>query len=344
MCWCGMGLAMHFYISSPSMTKLTICLPACLAILCNITDLQPVMATESISNSYNTAKVIELDRVQEGTLPVSQGRQCFQVNVPEGKRVSIRGSNDHGTVFFSAYTSRGQVLIGETQVLASFQPYGVVETEENDGSVMVCIDSDTAQRRTAHRYSLQVSLAGSKPTLIASAASLRGLGKPVEKAEKQPAQIYPQPKFRQPESGKQQSSPFVDSPLQLAANSRSFVLNRDGGSPGDAGNNAKTAHEAVPNQMYSGYLNASLNDDRDCYNYPDLPVNSKLQVAVANNSGILGISAYSEAGKILIGQAYMINQQTQLETEATSGNVMVCLDTDGEKTDHQYTFEAQIKQ
>jgi hypothetical protein len=340
------GTSYALYTSSlPSMTKLTICLPACLAILCTVADPHLVGATESINNSYDTAKTIELDRIQEGTLPVNQGRQCFQVNVPEGKRVSIRGSNNYGTVFFSAYTSRGQVLIGETQVLASFQPYGVVETEENDGSVMVCIDSDTAQRRTAHKYSLQVSLLGVKPTLIASSQIVRGLEKQPEKpAPKQPRQIYPQPKSRQIETGKLSSSPYVDSPLQLAANSRSFAVGRDGDSKGDAGNNAKTARLVSTNQMYSGYLNASRNDDRDCYTYPDLPANSKLQVAVANNDGILGISAYSDEGKILIGQTYMINQQSTLETEATSGNVMVCLDTDGEKSDHQYTFEAQIKQ
>jgi hypothetical protein len=320
------------------MTKLTICLPACLAVLCSITDFHPVQAAESIGNSYDTAKVIELNRIQEGTLPISQGRQCFQVNVPDGKRVSIRGSNNYGTVFFSAYTSQGQVLIGETQVLASFQPYGVVETEENDGSVMVCIDSDTTQRTAAHRYSLQVSLLS--PTLVASAGSLRGIGKQIEK---QPIQIYPQPKSRQAEPKKSQKFSPVELPLQLAANSKAFALNRDGGTLGDAGNNPTTARLVALNQRYSGYLNASRQDDRDCYTYADLPTGKKLRVAVANNEGILGISAYSEEGKILIGQTYMINQQTALETEAASGNIMVCLDTDGEKSDHQYTFEAQIK-
>jgi hypothetical protein len=58
----------------------------------------------------------------------------------------------------------------------------------------------------------------------------------------------------------------------------------------------------------------------------------------------LGISAYSANGQILIGQMYMINQPTTLKTEITSGQVMVCVDNDGEKSNHQYTFEARLNQ
>ncbi len=320
-----------------SMAKLSICLSACLAMLCSVIDIQVAQATGKPSNSYETAQVIALDHRQEGTLPIGQGRQCFQVNVPDGQRVSIRGSNNYGTVFFSAYTSRGQVLIGETQVLASFQSSGIVETEENDGTVMACVDSDMADRHTAHRYSLQVSLLGAQPNLVATS-------RPDKQTEQRLAKTYPQPKSRQVKTSKLSAAPDVESPLQLAANSRFFATGRDGGMAGDAGNKAATARLVSVNQRYSGYLNASRGDDRDCYTYPDLPTGSQLRVAVANNEGILGISAYSAAGKILIGQTYMINQETMLETESTSGDVMVCLDTDGEKSDHQYTFEAQIKQ
>jgi hypothetical protein len=305
--------------------------------LCSVIDIQVVQATGKLSNSYETAQVIALDHLQEGTLPVGQGRQCFQVNVPEGQRVSIRGRNDYGTVFFSAYTSRGQVLIGETQVLASFQPSGLVETEENDGTVMACIDSDMADRHTAHRYSLQVSLLAVQPNWAVT-------NRPNQQIEQRSDSIDHQSKSRPVKTGKLPTAPAVESPLQLAANSRFFAVGRDGGVAGDAGNKAATARRVSVNHRYSGYLNASRGDDRDCYTYPDLPTGSQLRVTVANNDGILGISAYSADGKILIGQTYMINQQTTLETESTSGNVMVCLDTDGEKSDHQYTFEAQIKQ
>lgn len=136
--------------------------------------------------------------------------------------------------------------------------------------------------------------------------------------------------------------PAIVSPLQQAAQSQSFVTGQDGGSDGDTGNNFATARPVYLNQMYSGYLNASNTDDRDCYTYKDLPPNSKLQVAVANHQGILGISAYSNNGKILIGQMYMVNQPTILNTEITSGQAMVCLDNDGEKSNHQYTFEARL--
>ncbi len=136
----------------------------------------------------------------------------------------------------------------------------------------------------------------------------------------------------------------IVSQLQQAAQSQSFAIGQDGGSIGDTGNNLATARPVSLNQMYSGYLHASGGDDRDCYTYKDLPPNSKLQVAVANHQGILGISAYSTNGQILIGQMYMVNQPTILQTENTSGQVMVCLDNDGEKSNHQYTFEARLNQ
>ena len=136
----------------------------------------------------------------------------------------------------------------------------------------------------------------------------------------------------------------IVSPLQQAAQSQSFAIGQDGGSNGDTGNNFANARPVSLNQMYSGYLNASNSDDRDCYTYKDLPPNSKLQVAVANHQGILGISAYSANGQILIGQMYMVNQPTTLKTEITSGQVMICLDNDGEKSNHQYTFEARLNQ
>jgi hypothetical protein len=136
----------------------------------------------------------------------------------------------------------------------------------------------------------------------------------------------------------------IVSPLQQAAQSQSFAIGRDGGSDGDTGNNFATARPVSLNQMYSGYLNASRGDDRDCYTYKDLPPNSKLQVAAANHQGILGISAYSANGQILIGQMYMVNQPNTLITEIASGQVMVCLDNDGEKSNHQYTFEARFNQ
>jgi hypothetical protein len=317
------------------MKKLTThcCLWTCLTTLAIAGAPSRTNAAERIGDNFDTAKTIKLDQIYEGTLPISQGRQCLRVDVPGGKRVSIRGNNSYETVFFSAYSNRGSILIGETQVLASFQPSGVVETEENDGTVMVCIDSDTAQRRADHRYSLQVSLLGANPDVVASTS----------KAEADQKTNFPQAKARKVEQEKERTSPFADSPLQLAANSRSFPLGRDGGVTGDAGNNATTARPVALDRMYSGFLNASRTDDRDCYIYPDLPRGSKLQVSVANNDGILGMSAYSQAGKILIGQVYMIDQETRLETEATSGNVMVCMDTDGEKSDHQYTFQASLK-
>jgi hypothetical protein len=96
--------------------------------------------------------------------------------------------------------------------------------------------------------------------------------------------------------------------------------------------------------MYGGYLNARGKDDRDCYVYAGVPNGGKLKVNVANNDGILGISAYSDHGSILIGQTYIINQQGILQTEATNGDVMVCMDTDGEKSDHQYTFNGRVEQ
>ncbi len=136
----------------------------------------------------------------------------------------------------------------------------------------------------------------------------------------------------------------IVSPLQQAAQSQSFVVGQDGGMIGDTGNNLATARSVSLNQMYSGYLHASSDDNRDCYTYKDLPPNSKLQVSVANHQGILGISAYRSDGQILIGQMYMVNQPTTLKTENTSGQVMVCLDNDGEKSNHQYTFEARLTQ
>jgi hypothetical protein len=136
----------------------------------------------------------------------------------------------------------------------------------------------------------------------------------------------------------------IISPLQQAVQSQSFAIGQDGGNEGDTGNDFATARPVSLNQMYSGYLNASSGDDRDCYTYKDLPTNSKLQVTVANHQGILGISAYNANGKILIGQMYMVNQPTILKTEITNGQVMVCLDNDGEKSNHQYTFEARLNQ
>jgi hypothetical protein len=112
-------------------------------------------------NNFDNATTIELNHRYEGSLPVGQGRHCYRLTVSQGQKVAILGSNNYGTVFISAYTGRGQLLIGEAQILSSFQPTATVKTEESDGSVMVCVDSDMAQgqRNQAHRYSLQVALA-----------------------------------------------------------------------------------------------------------------------------------------------------------------------------------------
>jgi hypothetical protein len=155
--------------------------------------------------------------------------------------------------------------------------------------------------------------------------------------------LYPQLKARKSETRESPVSPYVNSSLQLAANSRSFDRAKDAGSSGDTGNNFQTARSVTSEQMYGGYLNAKGKDDRDCYVYSDVPNGSKLKVNVANNDGILGISAYSDHGSILIGQTYIINQQGILQTEATNGDVMVCMDTDGEKSDHQYTFNGRVE-
>jgi hypothetical protein len=294
-------------------------------------------------NNFENAPAIELNRLYEGSLPVGQGRHCYRLAVPEGQKVAIRGSNSYGTVFVSAYTGRGQLLIGETQILSSYQPTAMVKTEASDGSVMVCVDSDVAQsqQNQSHRYSLQVALdnGGSAPVVAQQPVRAPG-SQPLVVAREVRA---PQPKARKIENRDLPRSPYANSPLMLAANSRSFDRRRDGGANGDAGNSFRTAQPVSSGQMYGGFLNAAHRDDRDCYVYSDLPSGSKLQVAVANNDGILGISAYSEEGKILIGQTYIINQEGMLKTEATSGNVMVCMDTDGEKSDHQYSFSGQVR-
>jgi hypothetical protein len=317
-------------------------------------------------NTFDTAKAIDLNRRYEGALPVGQGRHCYRVDVPSGKKVAIQGSNNYGSVFVSAYTGHGNLLIGETQILSSFQKTGKVETEETDGGVMVCVDSDMAQRQQEHRYSLQIAVAGE--TVVAKAslsppapikvsikalptAPLAKIITPSNTRPKNPLVVvaraseiilYPQVKTRKSETRDSQVSPYVNSSMQLAANSRSFDRAKDGGIGGDTGNNFQTARAVTPEQMYGGYLNAKGKDDRDCYVYNDVPNGSKLKVNIANNDGILGISAYSDRGSILIGQTYIINQQGILQTEATNGDVMVCMDTDGEKSDHQYTFNGRV--
>jgi hypothetical protein len=295
-------------------------------------------------NNFENAQAIELNRLYEGSLPVGQGRHCYRLAVPHGQKVAIRGSNNYGTVFVSAYTGRGQLLIGETQILSSYQPTATVKTEESDGSVMVCVDSDVAQSQLnqSHRYSLQVALdhGGTTPVLSQRPVPAQPVQKPLAVAREVRGL---QPKARKIENRDLLTSPYATSSLMLAANSRSFDRRRDGGANGDAGNSFRTAQPVSSGQMYGGFLNAAGRDDRDCYVYSDLPSGSKLQVAVANNGGILGISAYSEEGKILIGQTYIINQEGMLKTEATRGNVMVCMDTDGEKSDHQYTFSGQVR-
>jgi hypothetical protein len=336
------------------MTKLTryrhlwICFLACstTALVAN-----RAMAT---GNNFETAQAIDLNQRYEGSLPVGQGRHCYRVNVPNGKKVTIQGSNNYGTVFVSAYTGNGNLLIGETQILSSFQQTAQVQTEESDGSVMVCVDSDMVKREQEHRYSLQIAVSGATAVAQKPAKAVPVAVKPSRTKPKNPVgtlvavstapeTLYPQPKTRKSESTDSQASPYVNSPLQLAANSRSFDQSKDGGISGDAGNSFKTARVVSVDQMYGGYLNAKGKDDRDCYVYPDLPRGSKLKVAIANNEGIIGISAYSDRGTILIGQTYLINQQSMLQTEATSGDVMVCVDTDGEKSDHQYTFNARLE-
>jgi hypothetical protein len=319
-------------------------------------------------NTFETAKAIDLNQRYEGSLPVGQGRHCYRVDVPSGKKVSIQGSNNYGSVFVSAYTGHGNLLIGETQILSSFQKTGQVETEETDGGVMVCVDSDTAQRQQEHRYSLQIAVAGT--TVVAKApqppakspvqtpakalptAPLAKMITPANTRPKNPLVVvarapeiilYPQVKTRKSDTRESPVSPYVNSSMQLAANSRSFDRAKDGGIGGDTGNNFQTARAVTPEQMYGGYLNARGKDDRDCYVYAGVPNGSKLKVNVANNDGILGISAYSDHGSILIGQTYIINQQGILQTEATSGDVMVCMDTDGEKSDHQYTFNGRVE-
>jgi hypothetical protein len=307
----------------------------------------------AIGNNFETAQAIELNHRYEGSLPVSQGRHCYRVNVPSGAKVSVRGSNNYESVFVSAYTGQGQLLVGETQILSSFKTDGALETEETDGSVMVCVDSDTAQRRQDHRYSLEVAVVGGVPlatvapraTAVRTVASRTVTASPSRTVAQLPvvAARYAQPKARKIDGGDYTLSPYATSALLVSANARAFERGRDGDDRGDAGNSFTTARAVVPNQMYSGYLNARHTDDRDCYVYSDLPNGSRLKLAVANNDGILGVSAYSEEGRILIGQTYMVNQQSVLQTEETSGNVMVCMDTDGEKSDHQYTFNAQVR-
>jgi hypothetical protein len=398
--------------------------------------LKPAAAT---GNNFETAKAIGLNQRYEGSLPVSQGRHCYRVDVPNGKKVAIKSSNNYGSVFVSAYTGHGNLMIGETQILSSYQPDAFLQTEETDGSVMVCIDSDMAQRQRDHHYSLEVSILGNtavakKPTVkLPSAVAIQPAAKPatvvaakpavtpvpVEKkplwpttfkfaasmrevsatpeqitlpvivakqtynqpplVAKKPTKIatpkkvvqtvakqrisqvsatnplvvvsqapdfmsYPQTKTRKSEERESSVSSFISSPLLLAANSRSFDRDRDAYLTGDSGGNFGTARYVVPNQMYGGFLNAKGSDARDCYIYSGLPKGSRLKVAFANNDGILGASAYSDKGSILIGQSYIVNQQGSLKTEATSGDVMVCLDTDGEKSDHQYTFSARVDQ
>jgi hypothetical protein len=320
-------------------------------------------------NTFDTAKAIDLNQRYEGSLPVGQGRHCYRVDVPSGKKVAIQGSNNYGSVFVSAYTGHGNLLIGETQILSSFQKTGQVETEETDGGVMVCVDSDMAQRQQEHHYSLQIAVvettvvaqtppppspkapikapAKALPTLplakIITPANTRPKSPLVVVARAPEIILYPQVKTRKSETRESQVSPYVNSSMQLAANSRSFDRAKDGGIGGDTGNNFQTARAVIPEQMYGGYLNAKGKDDRDCYVYAGVPNGSKLKVNVANNDGILGISAYSDHGSILIGQTYIINQQGILQTEATNGDVMVCMDTDGEKSDHQYTFNGRVE-
>jgi hypothetical protein len=318
-------------------------------------------------NTFDTAKAIDLNQRYEGSLPVGQGRHCYRVDVPSGKKVAIQGSNSYGSVFVSAYTGHGNLLIGETQILSSFQKTGKVETEETDGGVMVCVDSDMAQRQQEHRYSLQIAVLGEtvvaqspppppkapiKATAKAVPTALAKIIIPSNTRPKNPLVVvaraseiilYPQAKTRKSETRESSVSPYVNSSMQLAANSRSFDRAKDGGISGDTGNNFQTARAVMPEQMYGGYLNARGKDDRDCYVYASVPNGSKLKVNVANNDGILGISAYSDHGSILIGQTYIINQQGVLQTEATSGDVMVCMDTDGEKSDHQYTFNGRVE-
>ncbi len=314
-------------------------------------------------STFDTAKAIDLNQRYEGSLPVGQGRHCYRVDVPSGKKVAIQGSNNYGSVFVSAYTGHGNLLIGETQILSSFQKTGQVETEETDGGMMVCVDSDMAQRQQEHRYSLQIAVVG---TTVVAKAPTKTLVKaaptpplavakiitPSNTRPKNPLVVvarasdiilYPQLKTRKSETRESSVSPYVNSSMQLAANSRSFDRAKDGGTGGDTGNNFQTARAVTPEQLYGGYLNAKGKDDRDCYVYASVPNGGKLKVNVANNDGILGISAYSDHGSILIGQTYIINQQGILQTEATNGDVMVCMDTDGEKSDHQYTFNGRVE-
>jgi hypothetical protein len=385
-------------------------------------------------NNFETAKLIELNQRYEGSLPVSQGRHCYRLDVPSGKKVAIQSSNNYGAVFVSAYTGRGSLMIGETQILSSFQPNVQLQTEETDGSVMVCIDSDTAQRQRDHNYSLQINIVGETalakkpvvkfPTAVATQPTVKqppviaaqpvvepapvakkptrpptsriqasmmevsavpeqraiipvivakknpnqslttkkptrskpAKSKPTKVARFTPVNLpivvaqapdvrsYPQTKTRKSEERETVVSAYANSPLLLAANSRSFDQSRDGRLTGDAGGTFSTARYVVPNQMYGGFLNAKGSDRRDCYIYSDLPQGSRLKLAFANNDGILGASAYSDKGSILIGQSYIINQQGLLKTETTGGDVMVCMDTDGDKSDHQYTFSAQVEQ
>jgi hypothetical protein len=338
-------------------------------------------ATSSTTgNTFDTARAIDLNQRHEGTLPVGQGRHCYRANVPSGKKVAIQGSNNYGSVFVSAYTGQGNLLIGETQILSSFQKTGKVETEETDGAVMVCVDSDMVQRQQEHRYSLQIAVSGetvvvkappkalpvvttkialsplkAAPIRVAKLASVPVIKPKINSINTRPKNhlvvvartsdiiLYPQLKTRKSETRESQVSPYVNSSLQLAANSRSFDRAKDGGNGGDAGNSFQTARAVAPEQMYGGYLNAKGKDDRDCYVYTDVPNGGKLKVNIANNDGILGISAYSDHGKILIGQTYLVNQQGVLKTETTNGDVMVCMDTDGEKSDHQYTFNGHVE-
>jgi hypothetical protein len=321
--------------------------------------------SNNTGNTFDTAKAIDLNQRYEGSLPVGQGRHCYRVDVPSGKKVAIQGSNNYGSVFVSAYTGHGNLLIGETQILSSFQKTGQVETEETDGGVMVCVDSDMAQHQQEHRYSLQIAVVGENvvaqsphspakapikapikalPTALAATPSNTRPKNPLVVVAIAPETIlYPQLKTRKSETRESPVSPYVNSSMQLAANSRSFDRAKDGGIAGDTGNNFQTARAVTPEQMYGGYLNAKGKDDRDCYVYSNVPSGSKLKVNVANNDGILGISAYSDHGSILIGQTYIINQQGILQTEATNGDVMVCMDTDGEKSDHQYTFNGRVE-
>ena len=319
-------------------------------------------ASNNTGNTFDTAKAIDLNQKYEGSLPVGQGRHCYRVDVPSGKKVAIQGSNNYGSVFVSAYTGQGNLLIGETQILSSFQKTGKVETEETDGGVMVCVDSDMVQRQQEHRYTLQIAVLGE--TVVAKSPPLQApiqavatapLAKIITPANTRPKNplvvvarapeiiLYPQVKTRKSETRESSVSPYVNSSMQLAANSRSFDQAKDGGTAGDAGKDFQTARAVTPEQMYGGYLNAKGKDDRDCYVYAGVANGSKLKVNVANNDGILGISAYSDHGSILIGQTYIINQQGILQTEATSGDVMVCMDTDGEKSDHQYTFNGRVE-